>query len=152
MLEIQNKSMNELRAMAKQIGLGGVKAESKAALKTRIMLMMQPGLMNELNKNGTEQGRITQPKQETKWLTVEEVINYIRPYSNKLQLAFYDENGEATQENAKVWHLKNGPAEDSGSMSVPKHILLIKAQLLAEARFPAKIGRDGGDLAGCLGA
>lgn len=150
--DLPSKNMKELRAIAKELGLSGVKAESAQALRARITLTMQPGLLNELNKNGTEQGR--QPTASVKppivWLTAQEVVEELRPFQNKIQLAFYDENGHPSTANAKTWHVKNGPAEDSGSMTISKKWLLIKVGEIANARFPAKHGNGAGDLSGAL--
>lgn len=140
MQNLHSKKMNELREMASSLGLGGVKGESKEGLITRITIATHPQLLNELNKNGTEQGRA--PKlvsNETVWLTVDEVLEALAPLKGRLKIAFYDEDGNATTSNAKTWHIKNGPAEDSGSMSVALKWLKIKAGEVANARFPAVI-------------
>lgn len=150
--QLPHKNMKELRAIAKELNLGGVKAESAESLRARIALTLQPGLLNELNKNGTEVNREpTKPaKVEPKWLTAQDVVEALRPFQNKIQLAFYDEAGYPSTANAKTWHVKNGPAEDSGSMSMSLRWLVIKATEVANARFPAKISRSGTEMDGAL--
>lgn len=137
---LYTKKMNELREMASNLGLGGVKGESKEGLIARITIAMHPQILDELNKNGTEQGRAPKlAKDGPVWLTVEEVLEALEPLKGRLKIAFYDEDGQPTTTNAKTWHVKNGPAEDSGSMSVSMKWLKIKAGEIANARFPAVI-------------
>jgi hypothetical protein len=150
--DLNNKKMPELRKIAKELNLGGVKAESAQALRARIAIAMQPGLLNELNKNPTlADKKATQPIQiKTTWLTAQDVVEALRPFQDRIKLAFYDANGNASSGNAKTWHVRNGPAEDSGSMTMPIHLIVRKAEIIAQARFPAKINRTGTDLDGAL--
>lgn len=137
---IQSKKMSELRDIAKQLNLSGVRGESKQSLATRITFALQPGLLEELNKNGTEQVKPqTKPKSETQWLTVPQVMEALSPYKDKIKLAFYDQYGQPTTTDAKTWHVKNGPAEDSGTMSISLNWLKVKVGEIANARFPAAL-------------
>lgn len=145
---LKDKKIQELRTIAKELGLP-VTRESAQALRTRIILHMQPGLMDELNKNDRVEPK---PKEATKWLTTQEVMDALSPFKDKIKLAFYDENNEPTMVNPKTWHVKNGPAEDSGTMSISLKWLKIKAGEIANARFPAKVTRSGTELDGALGA
>lgn len=154
--DLPSKSMKELRAIAKELGLT-VTREPAEALRTRITLHLQPGLLNELNKNGTEQGREKADKPRTvvlaqpiAWLTAQDVVEALRPFQERIKLAFYDENGNPSSANAKTWRVQNGPAEDSGSMTMPLAMIRRKAEQIATARFPAKISRSGTDMDGSL--
>lgn len=151
--DLPSKNMKELRAIAKELGLQTTR-ESAEALRARIVLTLQPGLMNELNKNGTEAGRdAAKPvadKPATVWLSAQDVVEALRPFQDKIKLAFYDENGNPSTANAKTWHVKNGPAEDSGSMTISLHWLKIKVAEIANARFPAKFSRTGTEMDGAL--
>lgn len=156
--DLPNKSMKELRQIAKELGLTTTR-ESAEALRARITLTLQPGLMDALNKNGTEAGRdkaveAAKPKAQIiippKWHTAQEVVEALRPYQERIKLAFYDQNGQPSSAYAKTWHVKNGPAEDSGNMTMPLELIRRKAEQIANARFPAKITRSGTDLDGAL--
>jgi len=149
--DLPSKNMKELRAIAKELGLQGVKAESAHALRTRITLHLQPGLLNELNKNPVlaDKKPVLDIAIKPHWLSAQEVIEALRPYQ-KLQIMFYDVNGNKSTGNCKTWHIKNGPAEDSGSMTMPLHIIKVKAEIINGARFPAKHGKGAGELEGAL--
>ena len=145
MLDLTNKNMKELREIAKQIGLPGVKAESMEALRARIVITMEPGVLDALyvDKLDPVNADPVQLKKKEKpvevMLTPEQVIAALEPFKAKLKLAFYDEDGQPSITNATTWHVKNGPAEDSGSLSVPLKWIKFKASEIAKARFPAVI-------------
>lgn len=141
MLDLTNKNMKELREIAKNIGLPGVRAESMEALKARIVITMEPGVLDALNVD-----RLQDPVQLKKkesapvvMLTAQQVMAALEPLKGKIKLAFYDDEGNLTTDNATTWAVKNGPAEDSGSLSVPLKWIRFKAQEIANARFPAVI-------------
>jgi hypothetical protein len=141
MLELHNKSMRELRDIAKQIGLPGVKAESMQALRARIAITLEPGIIDALTP--PDLNPVQQKKREDKplvMLTPDEVMAALEPFKGKIKLAFYDADGNLTNGTSAVtWAVKNGPAEDSGSLSVPLKWIRFKAQEIANARFPAVI-------------
>ncbi len=66
----------------------------------------------------------------------------LEPFKSKIKLAFYDDEGRVSLTNATTWCVKNGPAEDSGSLSVPLKWIKFKAQEIANARFPAVINGE----------
>lgn len=152
MLEnLHTKSLPELRQIAKGLGMT-VGVEKAEVLRTRITLHVNPSLQNELNKNGTIQPTDKPVAPAPVWLTPAEVKEALAAFKGRIQLAFYDDEGFACEdENAKTWHVKNGPAEDSGSLTISKKWLVIKVSEIANARFPAKINRTGTDLDGALG-
>ena len=140
MLDLQNKNMKELRDIAKQIGLPGVKAESMQQLKARIAITMEPGIIDSLTVPDLNPVQLKRKeKAPDPVLTPEQVMAALEPFKGKLKLAFYDEDGNVTTQNATTWAVKNGPAEDSGSLSVPLKWIRFKAQEIANARFPAVI-------------
>jgi len=152
MNDLTGKNMKELRAIAKELNLTGVKAESAESLRLRITLAMQPGLMNELNKNPVlaDKKPVLDIQIKPTWLNAQDVVEALRPFQEKIKLAFYDANGNPSSANAATWHVRNGPAEDSGSMTMPIELIKRKAQIIADARFPAKHARTGTDLDGAL--
>jgi hypothetical protein len=152
MLEnLHTKSLPELRQIAKGLGIA-VTRESAEVLRTRIILHVNPSLQDELNKNGTIQPSEKPAANAPVWLTPDEVKEALAPFKGRIQLAFYDDEGFACEDNtARSWHVKNGAAEDSGSLTISKKWLVIKVSEIANARFPAKINRTGTDLDGALG-
>lgn len=138
MLDLTNKNMKELREIAKQIGLPGVKAESMQALRARIVITMEPGVIDSLTVPHPVQQKIKETKPEV-MLTPDQVMAALEPFKGKIKLAFYDDDGNVTTTGATTWAVKNGPAEDSGSLSVPLKWIRFKAQEIANARFPAVI-------------
>lgn len=148
---IHTKSLPELRQIAKSIGIA-VRRESAEVLRTRIILHVNPSLQGELNKNGTIQPVEKPAEVKPIWLTPSDVKEALAPFRGRIQLAFYDDEGFACDdETARTWHVKNGAAEDSGSLTISKKWLVIKVSEIANARFPAKINRTGTDLDGALG-
>ncbi len=139
MLDLRNKDMKELRAIAKQIGLPGVKAESADNLRARIAITMEPGLVDALTPPDLNPVQLKKKETQSVMLTPEQVMKALEPFKSKIKLAFYNEEGEMTTENATTWCVKNGPAEDSGSLSVPLKWITFKASEIANARFPAVI-------------
>jgi len=140
MLDLTNKTMKELREIAKNIGLPGVKAESMQQLRARIVLTMEPGVIDSLTV--PDLNPIKQKAKESKpepMLTPEQVMAALEPFKSKIKLAFYDDEGNPSLTNATSWCVKNGAAEDSGSLSVPLKWIRFKAQEIANARFPAVI-------------
>jgi hypothetical protein len=146
MLNLQDKNMKELRQIAKQIGLPGVKAESMEQLRARIVITMEPGVIDALSipdVNPVQLKRkevVPDPAN-----TPEAVMKALEPFKGKINLAFYDDEGNITTEGATTWAVKNGPAEDSGSLTVPLKWILFKASEIANARFPAVINDPGFD-------
>lgn len=140
-MDLTNKTMKELRAIAKQIGLPGVRAESMEGLRARIVITMEPGVLDALNVD-TLYDPVQLKKKEKSievMLTPEQVMNALEPFKSKIKLAFYDDEGNPSLINATTWCVKNGPAEDSGSLSVPLKWIKFKAQEIANACFPAVI-------------
>jgi hypothetical protein len=153
MENLADKSLPELRSIAKSIGLVTTR-ETADNLRKRIILTMNPGLLDEMNQNGVDHTELKRAKAQTKpdLATVDELRNALTKMP-KLTLKFYDEEGAETNgDDAVTWHVINKPAEDSGTMRMPLKIILRKATEINNARFPAKLGRDAGDLAGALGA
>ena len=144
MLDLTNKSMKELREIAKQIGLPGVRAESMEQLRARIVITMEPGVIDALtvpdiiNPVQIKKKELNQPV----ILTPEQVMAALEPFKGKIKLQFYDDEGNPSLTNATTWCVKNGPAEDSGSLSVPLKWIRFKAQEIAQARFPAVINGE----------
>jgi hypothetical protein len=143
MLNLQDKNMKELRAIAKQIGLPGIKAESMESLRARIVITMEPSVIDaltppDLNPVQLKRKEVAPPTT----LTPQQVMEALEPFKNKIKLAFYDDEGNMTTLNATTWCVKNGPAEDSGSLSVPLKWIRFKAQEIANARFPAVINGE----------
>jgi hypothetical protein len=139
MLDLKNKTMKELRDIAKNIGLPGVKAESADNLRARILITMEPSVIDALtvpDLNPAQHKRVEKP---IVTLTPEQVMAALEPFKSKIKLAFYDDAGNMTTQGATTWAIKNGPAEDSGSLSVPLKWIVFKAQEIANARFPAVI-------------
>lgn len=140
MLNLQNKNMKELREIAKNIGLPGVKAESMQQLRARIVITMEPGVIDALTVPDLNPVKVKRKEKEINpVLTPEQVMNALEPFKSKIKLAFYDDEGKVTTTGATTWAIKNGPAEDSGSLSVPLKWIRFKAQEVANARFPAII-------------
>lgn len=144
MLDLVNKNMKELREIAKNIGLPGIRAENAEQLRARIVVTMEPGVLDALNVD-----RIYDPVQLKKkekgaevMSTPQQIMAALEPFKSKIKLAFYDEDGNVSLENATSWCVKNGPAEDSGSLSVPIKWIKFKAQEIANARFPAVINGE----------
>ncbi len=143
MLELRDKNMKELRAIAKEIGLAGVKAESADNLRARIAITMEPSIIDALTPPPIDPVQLKiKPAEPVVANTVEAVMKALDPFKSKLKLAFYDEDGNPTTERATTWHVKNGPAEDSGSLTVPIKWIRFKAQEIANARFPASIAGE----------
>jgi len=140
MLDLAKKNMRELREIAKQIGLPGVKAESMESLRARIVITMEPGVIDALTPPDLNPVQLKRKeKAPDPVLTPEQVMEALEPLKGKVKLAFYDDEGNLTTEGATTWAVKNGPAEDSGSLSVPLKWIRFKAQEIANARFPAVI-------------
>lgn len=140
MMDLQNKTMKELREIANQIGLPGVKAETAQQLKARIVITMEPSVIDALTPPDLNPVQLKRKdKAPEPASTPEQVMSALEPLKSKIKLAFYDDEGNMTTENATTWAVKNGPAEDSGSLSVPLKWIRFKAQEIANARFPAVI-------------
>ncbi len=140
MLDLQSKNMKELREIAKQIGLPGVKAESLESIRMRIAITMEPGIIDALTPPDLNPVQLKKKEAApSAMLTPAQVMEALEPFKGKIKLAFYDEEGNVTTENATTWCVKNGPAEDSGSLSVPLKWIRFKASEIAQARFPAVI-------------
>lgn len=140
MIDLQNKNMKELRAVAKQIGLPMIQHEKADQLRARIVITMEPGVIDALTP--PDLNPVQLKKKETPALvmiTPEQVMKALEPFKSKIKLAFYNDEGEMTAEGATTWCVRNGPAEDSGSLSVPLKWIVFKAQEIANARFPAVI-------------
>ncbi len=143
MLDLQNKNMKELREIAKQIGLPGMKAESMQQLRARIVITMEPGVIDALTVPDLNPVQLKRKdKAPDTVLTPEEVMTALEPFKGKIKLAFYDDAGNVTTQGATTWAVKNGHAEDSGSLSVPLKWIRFKAQEIANARFPAVINGE----------
>lgn len=138
MLDLTNKNMKELREIAKKIGLPGVKAESAQQLRARIVITMEPGVIDTLTPPDLHPVQLKKKEAEpANMLTPDQVMKALKPFKNKIKLAFYDDEGNPSLTDATSWCVKNGPAEDSGSLSVPLKWIRFKAQEIANARFPA---------------
>jgi len=140
MLDLTDKNMKELREIAKQIGLPGIKAESMESLRARIVLTLEPGVIDALTP--PDLNPIQQKKKEpqvTNLLTAQQVLDALEPFKGKIKIAFYDDEGNMTTDGATSWCVRNGVAEESGRMSVPLKWIRFKAQEIANARFPAVI-------------
>lgn len=143
MLDLTNKTMKELREIAKNIGLPGVRAESAQQLRARIVIMMEPGVIDALTVPDLHPVQLKKKEKKTEIvLTPEQVMAALEPFKGKIKLAFYDDEGNVSLTNATTWCVKNGPAEDSGSLSVPLKWIKFKAQEIANARFPAVINGE----------
>lgn len=140
MLDLRSKNIKELREIAKNIGLPAIQHEKAESLRARIVITMEPSVIDALTppdlKPVEQRTRYDKPQV---MLTPEQVMEALEPLKAKIKLAFYDDEGEATLTGATTWHVKNGPAEDSGSLSVPLKWIRFKAQEIANARFPAVI-------------
>lgn len=143
MMDLQNKSMKELREIAKSIGLPGIKAESMQQLRARIVITMEPSVIDALTVPDLNPMQLKKkPVEIPNVLTPEQVMTALEPLKGKIKLAFYDDDGNVTTNGATTWAVKNGPAEDSGSLSVPLKWIRFKAQEIANARFPAVINGE----------
>lgn len=143
MLNLRDKNMKELRAIAKDIGLPGVKAESADNLRARIAITMEPGIIDALTPPPVNPVQLVAKQKEAQtMLTPEVVMQALEPLKARLKIAFYNDDGEPTLHKATTWHIKNGPAEDSGSLTVPLKWIRFKAQEIANARFPATINGE----------
>ncbi len=142
-MDLQNKSMKELREIAKSIGLPGIKAESMQQLRARIVITMEPSVIDALTVPDLNPMQLKKkPVEIPNVLTPEQVMTALEPLKGKIKLAFYDDDGNVTTNGATTWAVKNGPAEDSGSLSVPLKWIRFKAQEIANARFPAVINGE----------
>ena len=141
MLNLTDKSMKELRSIAKDLGLPGVKGESLQALRARIVITMEPGVIDSLTVPDLSPVQLKRKEEKPQTvLTPQQVMTALEPFKGKIKLAFYDDDGNVTDgPGATTWCVKNGPAEDSGSLSVPLKWIRFKAQEIANARFPAVI-------------
>jgi hypothetical protein len=139
MMDLTNKSMKELREIAKNIGLPGVKAETAQQLRARIVITMEPGVIDALTPPDLNPVQLKVKKEQVTINTPEQVMEALEPFKSKIKLAFYDDEGNMTTEGATTWCVRNGAAEDSGSLSVPLKWIRFKAQEIANARFPAVI-------------
>lgn len=151
MQDLNDKSLPELRAIAKSIGLATTR-ETADNLRKRIIITMNPGLLNELNQNGVDHTELKRARKVDKpdFTTADQVRDALKPYS-KLTLRFYDAEGSETDgETAASWHVINKPAEDSGTLNMPLKVIVRKAAEINNARFPAKFSRTGTDLDGAL--
>lgn len=140
MLDLQSKNIKQLREIARNIGLPLIQHEKAEQLRSRIVITMEPGVIDALtlpDLNPVEQRKHKDKPQVM--LTPEQVMEALEPFKARIKLAFYDDEGESTIMKATTWHVKNGPAEDSGSLSVPLKWIKFKAQEIANARFPAVI-------------
>lgn len=143
MLDLTNKTMKELREIAKQIGLPGVRAESAQQLRARIVITMEPGVIDSLTVPDLNPVQLKKKEINPDPMnTPEQVMKALEPFKSKIKLQFYDDDGEPSLTNATQWHVKNGPAEDTGSLSVPLKWIRIKAQEIANAHFPAVINGE----------
>lgn len=140
MLDLTGKNMKELREIAKQIGLPGVKGESMEALRARIVITMEPSVIDALTPPDLNPVQLKRKEPQVQnLLTPQQVMDALEPFKNRIKLAFYDDEGNMTLEGATTWCVRNGAAEDSGSLSVPLKWIRFKAQEIANARFPAVI-------------
>lgn len=151
--------MDELRTIATQMGLRGLRAESKQSLVARITLTMHPELLGELTHNGLiadkpkEDAMVAQSqtiKTPPKYYTVDEVMDAITkavgPRLKLLKITFYDDADRKTtgddllsEKPAQTWHIQNGVAEDTGSMTTAPSYIAFRANELSRARHPAEI-------------
>lgn len=143
MLDLTDKTMKELRSIAKDLGLAMIQHEKAQQLRARIVITMEPGVIDALTPPPVDPVQLKRrPAEEAKACTPREVMVALEPFKNKIKLAFYDTHGNPSTEHATTWHVKNGPAEDSGSLTVPLKWILFKAQEIANARFPATINGE----------
>lgn len=138
MQELNSKTMGELRLIAKQMGLSGIRAESKEALRARITIMMNPQLLNQLNQNGTTPvSAVNRPVvAEAPKNTANDILAALEPLRGKGLLIRVDDGD-------KTWIVKKAEAEDSGTFFMPLKVIVRKASEIARARHPAKVRIDG---------
>lgn len=142
-MNLTDKSMKELREMARSIGLPMIQHEKAEQLRARIVITMEPSVIDALTVPDLNPVQLkVREKEALVMLTPEEVVAALEPFKTKIKLAFYDEEGNPSRTNATTWCIKNGPAEDSGSLSVPLKWIRFKAQEIANARFPAVINGE----------
>ena len=141
MLDLTDKNMKELRAIAKDLGLPAIQHEKMEQLRARIVITMEPGVVDSLTVPDLNPVQLKR-KEATpdSMLTPEQVMKSLEPFKGRIKLAFYNDEGTLTDgKDATTWCVKNGAAEDSGSLSVPLKWIVFKAQEIASARFPAVI-------------
>jgi hypothetical protein len=94
-----------------------------------------------LNATAVEQQPSAQPKPapkvEPKRVTLEQLMEALEPFAQR---------GLDISLAGDTWTLKNGPAIDSGHVTVPIELIKISAEALMRARFPAKIGQRGQEM------
>lgn len=144
MLDLTEKNMNELRAMAKELGLPMIQHEKADQLRARIVITMEPGVIDALTAPDLHPVQLKKKAEINPpvMLTPEQVMKALEPFKSKIKLQFYDDEGNPSLTSATTWCVKNGPAEDSGSLSVPLKWIVFKAQEIANARFPAVINGE----------
>ena len=141
MESLGNLPIKDLREMRKRIGLSGAKGESKEAIIRQLQTASFPeAIMKEFQQKPIV--RQAPKTVEVVKLTPEEVTEKLQAYINRgLKVRFDDVS----------WMMKNGAAEDSGSLSMPLVAILQKADHLMRARFPAQINGEFDEIATARG-
>lgn len=137
MIDLASKPMTEVRDYARAIGVTPKQHESRDALLSRIALVAFSD-----NQKPAEQAKpVVNP---VTWSTQDEVNEAVAEHIRKGMRVSYDEQ-------ARTWHFSYAGAEDSGSLSVPLHVIKQKATQVARGALkPRVLGSAAGDLAGAL--
>lgn len=140
MQDLQTKTHDELRTIAKQLGIKTGNAGEKV-LRAKIVAVLYPAELDAAAASGVERvepekrGHVTVYYTEPAALEAE-----MQKRHPKLKLTIDD----------STWCIQNGVAEDSGPLAMPIGVILRKAGELATARLPAKFKGTGSELDGAL--
>lgn len=134
---LDNKSLEELKAIAKELG---IKVHHRAKENSIKYLIEQQGHRVE-NAVVKAEEKSVEEKKEVGFLTKQEVMDAIRPVvENKeaFKVKFLDDD--------KTWFFDNNGVQDSGSMTMPIHLIVNKARIVSRGRYVLRgLGRDRND-------
>lgn len=141
MLDLANKTHDELKVIAKQLGIK-TRNDGAETLRAKIVAVMHPDALEQAAASGLEELKDALPVLPVK-------PDYTDPETLRAEVArLYPTFTLLTDES--TWHIKNGAAEDSGTLYMPMDVIMRKAAMLKTARFPAKFKGTGTDLDGAL--
>lgn len=119
---LQEKTRKELFASAKELGISVTPSTTNADMINKI-LSQQAHRIEETLVHVAET-----PKEAVYHTTKEDVLNAIKHITDakeKFEAIFYNDN---------TWHFKFNGAEESGNLSIPLRVIVMKANNVAKGR------------------
>lgn len=120
--------IKELRAMRNKLGFKGVKGESKQSILLQIQGSQYPVVLESFQEKHVK--RLARKADLVTKLTPEQITEALQPFMGRgLKVRFDDVS----------WQVKNGAAEDSGSLTMPINAIVQRVSKVMSARFPAAV-------------